>query len=118
WGKAASQAIDPAVRDRILDSPRARALANWQLPELSLDEIRRKIDGTGISDDELLLRYIMRGQEEIRAMRGTPRNSDYSGLQRPLLSVVQELAARKGFGELSLRKGPVSIRLASTRSEG
>jgi hypothetical protein len=91
WGKEDSLAIDPNIRDRILSHPRARDLEGSEPPQPSLDEVRREIGGPGVSDDEFLLRYIVREEKEIKDqikaaekfgshgwMLWNPRNS-YSG---------------------------------------
>jgi oxaloacetate decarboxylase alpha subunit len=47
WGEEESSSIDPDVRDRILSRPRARELARWEPPQLSLREVRQKLGGNG-----------------------------------------------------------------------
>ena len=71
WGEEECSSMDPDVRDRILDRPRARELRSWQPPETSVKELREKIGGAGVSDDELLLRYFT-SEEDVRAMQQAP----------------------------------------------
>src|SRR4030042_1761596 len=54
WGKEASSAIDPNIKDRILGLPRAKELSNWEPPQPSIKEVRQQLGGPEISDDELL----------------------------------------------------------------
>jgi len=43
WGKEAASFIDPNVRDRLMNIPRAKELSSWEPPEPSIDEVRRKL---------------------------------------------------------------------------
>lgn len=75
YGEEEASSIDPNVRDKLLDRPRAKQLARLNPAEPSVDELRKKWGGTGISDDEVLLRYFA-GAQEVAAMRATaPRGS-------------------------------------------
>src|SRR6185369_12431769 len=42
WGREAITAMDPAIRAKILDRPRAREWERWEQPQPSLAEIRRE----------------------------------------------------------------------------
>src|SRR3990172_12890160 len=70
WGKEGADTMDPNVKDKILSRPRARELARWESPEPSIREIRSKLGGAGVTDEELLLRWALR-KEDIEAMRVT-----------------------------------------------
>ena len=104
--------MDADVRDKILDRPRARELAAVARPVLSLDEIRREIDAEGVSDEELLLRSLVR-REDIEATRAAGPAKEYITDGDPLVALVEELShlaetdvirvARPGFS-LTLSK--------------
>jgi oxaloacetate decarboxylase alpha subunit len=49
--------MDAEVKDKILRSSKAKKLANWAPPDISLKDIRRAI-GPGLSDEQLLLRLL------------------------------------------------------------
>lgn len=74
-----AKAVDPEVADRILSSPRAAEIEKWERPNPTLAEIRSRF-AAGISDEELLLRF-MCSDEEVDAMlakgpiRTDPRRS-------------------------------------------
>ena len=51
--------LDEQVKDRILNSPRGREFANWEPPQPPLLELRRQYGGDHLSDEELLLRYLV-----------------------------------------------------------
>jgi hypothetical protein len=50
--------MDANVKDKILGRPRARAWQNLSPPDSTLEEVRRKFGGPGVSDEELVLRVI------------------------------------------------------------
>ncbi|MBA3743572.1 hypothetical protein [Sporichthya sp.] len=80
--------VDPAVKDRILSSPRAAEIARWVRPDPTLAEIRSKF-AAGISDEELLLRF-MCSDEEVDAMQAKgPIRTDP---RRSANHIVRELA--------------------------
>jgi oxaloacetate decarboxylase alpha subunit len=112
FGGEVEDLMDASVRDRILDRPRARELAAMARPVLSLDEIRRDLDAENVSDEELLLRSLVR-QEDIEATHAAGPAKEYITEGDPLLSLVEELSrladtdtiqvSRPGFS-LTLRK--------------
>lgn len=83
--------VDPAVMDKILDSPRARQFQGWVRPQPTLGEIRSKFT-PGISDEELLMRF-MTSDEEVDAMlaagpiRTEPRRSE-----NEIVRTIQDIA--------------------------
>ena len=56
WGEEGARLMDPEVKDKILSRPRAREWESWTWPEPSLDEVRRKFGGPGVSDEEVVQR--------------------------------------------------------------
>ena len=59
-------AVDPDVFDRVMASPRAPGIRNWERPQPSLAEVR-SLYRSDMSDEELLLRY-MTSDVEVDAM--------------------------------------------------
>jgi oxaloacetate decarboxylase alpha subunit len=49
--------MDEEVKDKILSSPKAKKLAGWAPPDISLEDIRKTI-GSDLSDEHLLLRLL------------------------------------------------------------
>ena len=86
--------VDPAVKDRILSSPRAAEISTWVRPDPSLAEIRTRFR-TGISDEELLLRF-MCSDEEVDAMLAKgPIRTDPRRSSNDVVRHVQDLIAEK-----------------------
>ncbi|MEE9569057.1 MAG: hypothetical protein V3W37_06710 [Candidatus Binatia bacterium] len=110
WGEEESSSIDADVRDKILSRPRARELARWEPPQLSLKEVRQKLGGNGIPDDELLLRYFA-GEEDVAAMRAAGPPVEYVSARHPLVTLIGELTRRKDCRQIYIRKGGLSLHL-------
>jgi oxaloacetate decarboxylase alpha subunit len=51
-------AIDPNVKDKVMASEHGKRFADWRRPQPSLAEVRQQYGGAGVSDEELLLRYL------------------------------------------------------------
>lgn len=57
-GQEGARVMDPNVKDKILERPRAREIAAQEPVESTIDEMRTKLGGEGVSDEELLLRWL------------------------------------------------------------
>ncbi|MBI2183229.1 MAG: carboxylase [Deltaproteobacteria bacterium] len=99
WGEEAASEVAPNVKDKILNRPRAKEFAGWQPPQPSLEEMRSKLGGPSLGDDELLMRYVA-GNEDIDAMRAAGAPKQYSDTSNPLLTLVQELSQRKDCSQM------------------
>lgn len=76
----AIDAMDPDVRAKILDRPRARQLQHLQRPDPSLAELRRKLGN--VSDEELILRTVV-GDDAMEVIRPTPPGPAPRGMKLP-----------------------------------
>jgi oxaloacetate decarboxylase alpha subunit len=108
WGEEAKSAIEPNLMDRIMSLPRAKEIANWEPPEPSIKEMRQKYGGPGISDEELLLRYMGR-EEELEAVRAAGPIKEYPSTRTPLLALIRELTKQKDSNYISIQKGELSL---------
>ena len=111
WGKGAAAAIDRNVMDKILSLPRSKELANWEPPEPTLEQVREEYGGSGVSNDDLLLRYIIGSDDDIKAMRaaGPIRRDKYVGAATPLRILIEELLKRKDLSYVSIRTKDLHI---------
>jgi oxaloacetate decarboxylase alpha subunit len=110
WGREASEHVDPNFKDMILSLPRAKELSKWEVPQPSIQEIREKYGGPGVSDDELLLRYIVQ-EEEIRAMRSKGPIKEYFTTRNPIVALISELLMKKDLNYIHVKKGDLKITL-------
>ena len=108
WGKEGGSSMEPNVKDKILSRPRAKELARSEPPELSIEEVRRKLGGPGVSDEELLLRWVVR-KEEIETMRAAGPPKEYLSTRQPLVTLIQELTKRKDYRQIQVQKPGLSV---------
>jgi len=101
--------MDQNLKDRLLGMPRAKELATRQRPDVSLNDLRAKFGGAGVSDEEFLLRYIMKGEQEIAAMRAAGPPKQYRNTAPPLLALLQELKNHRGVGYIQMQRGNESL---------
>ncbi len=98
--------MDPDLKDRLLSMPRAKELAARKRVDTPLKEIRSALGGA--TDEEFLLRYIMKGEQELAAMRAAGPARQYSA-SLPLLTLVKELGKQKSVRYVSIRSGADSL---------
>jgi hypothetical protein len=89
--------------------PRAAELAAQRKPNITLKDLRDKLGGHGVSDEELVLRFIMKGDREIKAMRVAGPPKQYFSTELPLLTLVNELKKHKRVRFLSMQRGNDSL---------
>jgi oxaloacetate decarboxylase alpha subunit len=110
WGEEAAAEVDPTVKAKILDRSRAKEFAKWQPPQPTIEELRRKLGGPSLSDDELLMRYVV-GNEDVAAMRAAGAPKQYSDTRNPLLTLVRELSQRSDCSQIYVSKNGFSLAL-------
>jgi oxaloacetate decarboxylase alpha subunit len=84
--------MDPNVRDRIEQMPRARELAA-QSPMPELAELRRRFDNR-LSDEEFLLRATMPAEQVDAMVAAGPARQNYSAVASPVERLLGELTKR------------------------
>jgi oxaloacetate decarboxylase (Na+ extruding) subunit alpha len=84
--------MDPNVRDRIEQMPRARELAA-QSPMPELAELRQRFD-TRLSDEEFLLRATMPAEQVDAMLAAGPAGQNYNAVASPVERLLGELAKR------------------------
>ena len=107
--------IDPDVLDRILDRPRAREL-QAEPPPPSPEELRRPF-GRGISDEELLLRAHMPGEQVDAMLAAGPAPRHFNPDLAPVLTLLRELGERKTVHDLAVGKPDLRL-FVHRRAEG
>jgi oxaloacetate decarboxylase alpha subunit len=110
WGEEAASEVDPEVRAKILDRPRAKEFAAWQPPQPTIEELRGKLGGPSLSDDELLMRYVV-GNDDVVAMRSAGAPKSYSDTGKPFLALLQELVRRSDCNRIHVRKDGFALAL-------
>jgi oxaloacetate decarboxylase alpha subunit len=110
WGQEAPCLMDPEVKDKILSRPRAKEWRGWIPPDPPIEEVRSKFGGAGVSDEELLLR-VFAGIDEVKAMAAAGAPKPYLSADKPLLALLEELAHKKQWNHIYIRKPGLALRL-------
>jgi oxaloacetate decarboxylase alpha subunit len=115
WGREGAEYMDPEVKDAILSRPRARQWASWELPTPSIQEVRRQLGATHLSDEEFLLR-VFAGEDAVRALpsRGAPKQ--YLSASVPLVRLIAELTRQDKANQIYIRKPDFSLTLSRSGS--
>lgn len=111
--------MDPDLRDKFLSLPRAKELkavidniANKQ--DMTLQEVRR-LHGENLSDEALLLRIIMDGNDgEIQTMREATKDHPfhtYSCLDSPILDLINDLGKQPTITQVQVQLPDKSLAL-------
>lgn len=108
WGREGSELMDPEVKAKILDRPRARELERWEAPQPTLKEVKEKYGAPGVSDDELLLRFFA-GPGYVEAMKAAGPRKEYLSARHPLVRLVAELSRKRDLSRVYIRKGDLSL---------
>ncbi len=93
WGKEGAAYMDANIKDKILNRPRAREIAERPHPADSLHDLRRKYGGAGVNDEELLLRFFS-SKEDVEKMKAAGPPRSYASHTNPLIGLVEELTKR------------------------
>ncbi|HXF74543.1 MAG TPA: biotin carboxyl carrier protein [Methylomirabilota bacterium] len=114
WGKEAPRIMDANVKDKILGRPRAKAWQNFSPPDLTLEEVRRKFGGPGVSDEELVLRVIA-GRAAVGEMLAAGAPKEYTSASHPLVRLVAELSRRADRCQIFIQKNALVLRAEKSR---
>ena len=110
YGAEGAAEMDPDIKDRILARPRAKELAREEPPEPSLQEMRRKYGGPRVSDDDMILHWIL-SREEVAVMRAAGPPKEYRTTRQPLVTLVEALTKRTDMSKIQVRKPGLSLTL-------
>lgn len=110
WGEEGARLMDPEVRDKILGRPRAREWESWTWPEPTLNEVRQKFGGPGVSDEELVIRVVA-GPDSVKEMLAAGAPREFLDAARPVSVLVKQLAAARELRQVHVQRGDLSLRL-------
>jgi oxaloacetate decarboxylase alpha subunit len=110
FGEEAITAMDQSVRDKILDRPRAKQLAGQGPTNPTIAEVRRELDAETVSEEELLLRWLI-NKEDIAAMRAAGPAKPYVTKRHPLVKLMAELARNTDTNLIQVSKPGFALTL-------
>jgi oxaloacetate decarboxylase alpha subunit len=115
FGEEAVTAMDQEVRGRILDRARAKEIIGETREQPTLADMRRDLGGPGVSDEELLLRWLL-NRDDIAAMRAAGPAKEYVTAKHPLVRLMAELAQNPDCNLIQVSKPGFALRLEKSAS--
>jgi oxaloacetate decarboxylase (Na+ extruding) subunit alpha len=113
WGREAIEHMDPDLRDRILQLPRARQLAALRHEEPTLADLRKR-HGERLTDEELVLRAYV-DEEAIAIARAAPPPDEVMLSSRmDMVALVGALTRLRGRRHVGLAQGNMRVALSRT----
>ena len=109
WGKEGAEYMDPEIKAKVLNRSRARELEKFEIPDVSLEEVRKQYGGPGLSDEELLLRYYA-GPEFVDALKSAPPRKEYLDARKPLVKLIEYLIHKRASRHFYIRRGDFTLR--------
>ncbi|PZC45648.1 MAG: oxaloacetate decarboxylase, alpha subunit [Chloroflexi bacterium] len=106
WGYESADAMDPNVRDKMLNRTRARELSANPPPEPSAQEIRQKYGNK--SDEEILLRFAAGDEATDDLLKIGPHKPYHVG-PHPIVDLVRGLVDRDGPDHIDLNRPGFSL---------
>jgi oxaloacetate decarboxylase alpha subunit len=117
WGKEGAALMDANVKEKILNRPRAKEIAERPHPTDTLADLRCKYGGQGVSDEEILLRFFSSKEDVDKMYAAGPARMYQSNGGNPLVNLVAELAKQKDRRTVIIQRPDFSLRLEK-RSTG
>jgi len=104
--------MDQNLKDKILSHPNAEKIAKkWErdkeeaAEDKPIEYYKEKYGMSNASDEDFLLVYIMKGDEEIKKMRAAGAPKSYYTGKEPLPLLLKALSKEKDISRLHLQKG-------------
>jgi oxaloacetate decarboxylase alpha subunit len=111
WGKEGAVYMDANVKEKILNRPRAKEIAERPHPTDSLQELRQKYGGAGVSDEDVLLRFFTSKDDVDRMRAAGPARSYIANGGNPLVNLVAEVSKQKDRGSVFIQRPGFSLHL-------
>jgi oxaloacetate decarboxylase (Na+ extruding) subunit alpha len=110
FGEEAVTAMDQEVRARILDRTRAKEIMEQTRTNPTIAEMRRDLNAETVSDEELLLRWLLT-KEDIAAMRAAGPAKEYVTQRHPLVKLMADLTCRADCNLIQVSKPGFALTL-------
>ena len=107
-GEEAVGLMDQNVRDKILDRPRTREILAAERPPQTLAEVRAEFGGPNVSDEDMLLRWLL-NKDEVDPVLFRAECRAYITNRHPLVSLLADVASRPAFGHLDIQRPGFSL---------
>jgi oxaloacetate decarboxylase alpha subunit len=112
WGEEEADGVDPDIKDRLLSRRRPEEESDADPDAVTVADLRRQLDATGLSDEEFLLRFFT-SEADVAAMRAAEGSLiSAAAVGQPWVALVQRLAGNPSITRAEIRKGATTLVLA------
>lgn len=119
FGGDVERLMDPEVRAKILDRPRARELAAMDMTQHDEATIRKDLDAVDLPEEEVLLRHLLRRDDIARMRASATAPREYvTGAGDSLVSLIAELSRRASATRVHVSRPGFSLTLGRTPADG
>lgn len=108
YGETAIEAMDPEIRSRILDRRRADELRRRDEP--TLDDLRERFGGKGVTEEDMMLRWLF-GADAVEAQRRAGPPAPYPSGRHPVVELVDRLAQRDDRALIAVERPGLRLRM-------
>jgi oxaloacetate decarboxylase alpha subunit len=115
WGKEGAALMDANVKEKVLNRPRAKEIAERPHPTDSLQDLRRKYGGADVSDEEVILRFFS-SKEDVERMHAAGPARTFATNGNPLLNLVAELSKQTERHSVFIQNRNFTLRMEKRRA--
>ena len=96
--------------DKAFASKRGKEFLVWERPDPSLKEIRHQL-GENLTDEELILRFLIPGPDVDAMLAAGPVNTDLAYPDSPEVTLVREMVSKTAAQYLGYQHGDIAVTL-------
>ncbi|MFJ8258069.1 hypothetical protein ACIQ4Z_12435 [Peribacillus asahii] len=105
--------MDQNLKDKFLSLPRAKELHYEPVEDMPIKKLKEQFGGPTLSDEEFMLRYIMKGTKDIEEMRKAGPYRQYFSASTPLVQLLDKLSKQPEITHLQIEDGKSSLILTN-----
>jgi oxaloacetate decarboxylase alpha subunit len=103
--------IEPEILDRILAAPRAKELGAHPPEQMTMEEARKRWSGPGVSDEEMLSRYLAPEGDLQKTREAGPPPRNYSFRDTPMEKTIDTVLKAGGANLLRYEHDGLAVTL-------
>ncbi|WP_026573062.1 hypothetical protein [Bacillus sp. UNC438CL73TsuS30] len=95
--------MDQNLKDKFLNLPRAKELHYEAVEDIPIKKVKEQFGGPTLSDEEFMLRYIMKGTKDIEEMRKAGPYRQYFSASTPLAQLLDRLSKQPDITHVQIQ---------------
>ncbi|MEL3961945.1 hypothetical protein MKZ01_11755 [Lysinibacillus endophyticus] len=105
--------MDQNLKDKFLSLPRAKELHYKPVEDIPIKKLKEQFGGPTLSDEEFMLRYIMKGTKDIEEMRKAGPYKQYFSAKAPLEQLLSNISKNSSIKHVQIQTKNQSLVLSS-----